>query len=168
MRCEEEENVAWTPQDAGHRCVIRALEVKGRKDAQHNVCQREKSDRNVDGDGHLRVNRMKGYHKAGEKQVHGEMKECRSYLDQKAHSVDVRAEEQEPADACAMIRLARDFRGFDVSACPLLKQCRNQCRCDAKYKAYHPHCVDPDHGCTWRWLIRRVGIGAIWVIGKLV
>src|SRR6267154_196952 len=149
MCCDEEENVAWAPQDAGQRCAIRALEVKG-KNAQHNVCQRENSDRNIDGDGHLRVNRVKGYHKASEEQVHGEMKECGSYLDQNAHFVEVHAEEQEPADACAMIRLARDFGRFEVSTCPLLKQCRNQCRCDAKYKAYQPHCVDPDHGCSGR------------------
>jgi hypothetical protein len=64
---------------------------------------------------------MKDYHKAGEKHVHREMKECGSYLDQKAHFVEVRAEEQEPADACAMIRLARDIGRFEVSACPLLK-----------------------------------------------
>src|SRR6267154_5636545 len=105
-RCEEEEIVAWIPQDEGHRCAIRAREVKERKDAQHKVCQREESDRNIDGDGHCVVNCMEGYHKADEKQVHGEMKECQSYLGQKAHIVDHRAEEQGPADACAAMRLA--------------------------------------------------------------
>src|SRR6266852_4195815 len=120
------------PQDEGYRCAIRTPDVKARKDAQHNVCQPEKSDRNVDGDGHLLGNCMKGYHKASEKQDHGEMKECQSYLGQTVHFVIVRAEEQEPADACAMIWLAWDFGHFHVSACQLLKQCRSQCRCEAK------------------------------------
>jgi hypothetical protein len=80
-RCEGEGNVAWIPQDVGHRCAVRASDVKTRKDAQHNVCQPKKSDRNIDGDGHLLVDRMKNYHKAGEKQVHGEMKESWSYFD---------------------------------------------------------------------------------------
>src|ERR1700733_13024184 len=106
-RCDGEGKVVWIPQDVGYRSAIRAPDVKAGEDAEHNVCQPEKSDRNIDGDGHLLVNRMKDYHEAGEKQVHGEMKECRSYLDQKAHFVEVCAEEQEPADACAMIRLAR-------------------------------------------------------------
>jgi hypothetical protein len=120
IRCGGE-NVEWIPQDGGHRRDIGAPEVKARKDAQHNVCQPVKSDRNLDGDGHFRVNRMKDYHKAGEKQVHGEMKECHSYLSQTVHFVELRADEQEQTDMCAMIWLDRDFGHFDASTCQLLK-----------------------------------------------
>ena len=84
----------WIPQYVGHRGTIRGLDLKTRKNAQHKVCQPKKSDGNVDSDGHLLVDRMKNYHEAGEKQIYGEVKERRSYLDRKVHFVAFRAKEQ--------------------------------------------------------------------------
>ena len=108
-------------------------------------------------DGHLRVDRMKGYHEAAEKQTYGKVKEYRSYFDCKGHFVLLRAEEQKHANTCAVVWFVRDVGRFDVPACPLLKQCRNQGGCEAKHKANQPHCIDPDHGCAGKkWLI---GIG---------
>jgi hypothetical protein len=79
---------------------------------------------------------MKGYRKAGEKQVHGEMEDYRKYLGQKGHLVEVCVAELEQADAYAM---SRDSGRIDVSACPLLKHRGHHCRCEAEYKAYQPH-----------------------------
>ena len=84
------------------------------------------------------------------------MERCRSEKaiwtsrNDKAHFVELRAEEQEQADTCAVVRLAWDVGRFDISACPLLEQRRDKGGREAKYKAYEPHCDDPDHGCTGR------------------
>jgi hypothetical protein len=86
--------VQWVPQDVGHRGPIRAPDVNTRKDAQYNVCHRKNSDGNVDGDGHILVDRIKKDNEAGEKQVYGKVQECRGYLDCKAHFVELRAVEQ--------------------------------------------------------------------------
>jgi hypothetical protein len=91
-RHEGEKGVQWLPQYAGHRGAIRGPDDKTRKDAQRNVRQHKESNGNVDSDGYLRVDCMKNYHEAGKKQVNGEVKERRSYLDCAAHLV--RAEEQ--------------------------------------------------------------------------
>lgn len=55
------ENVVLIPQDEGYRGTIRAPDFKVVKDARHDVSG--KSDRIIDGDGHLLVNRMKGHHR---------------------------------------------------------------------------------------------------------
>jgi hypothetical protein len=93
-RREGEEEVQWIPQYVGHRGTIRGLDLKTRKNAEHKVCQPKKADGNVDGDGHLLVDRMKNHHETGEKQIYREVKERWSYLDCDVHSVASRAKEQ--------------------------------------------------------------------------
>ena len=81
--------------------------------------------------------------------------------------IEPRAKEQIRADTRGVVGLAQDIGRFDVSVFPLLKQRRNQARCEARYRAYQPHCDGLNHKCTGRrWLVRRDGIGAIWEINK--
>jgi hypothetical protein len=66
---EEEKSVPWIPQYLGHWGTKWAPDIDARKDSQRNVCQPKKSGGSINSDGHLLVDRMKGYHEATEKQV---------------------------------------------------------------------------------------------------
>ena len=68
----------WIPQYLGYRGAKWALDINARKDGQRNIRQPRKSGGRIDGDGHLLVDH---YHESTERQVYGEVKECREYLD---------------------------------------------------------------------------------------
>ena len=76
-RREGENGVCWIPQEVGQLGAIWTPDVKTRKDAQRYVGQPKNTDGNFDGDGHTLVDCAKNYDEAGEKQVYGEVQECR-------------------------------------------------------------------------------------------